>query len=254
MKMQIQTKSKYHHKYSEEEINWLIDNYGRLGSFEATIKFNELFDLDVCQGTIKSYISKYKIPYKKYSIVTSKRVYSFEEINWLKSNYNKYNSWEEVTKYLNKEFNKNYRWINIRELCNKKLKLKLDKNITQYGLKVKEELPLGTIKDSSNGVTYIKVKMLEGAYKTKKNHGYTEPYWLPLQKHIYIQKYGKIRKNEFIIFLDGNRQNFDIDNLCCVNNKIFGQLNLRGYYGKGELTRAMVEVIKAEIEITLVEV
>lgn len=249
MKMQIQTKSKHCHKLSSEEINWLIDNYGKLGSAEATIKFNELFDLDLCQGTIKSYICKYKIPYKKYSIVTSKRVYSFEEIEWLKNNYNKYNSWEEVTKNLNKEFNKNYRWINIGELCNKKLKLKLGKNISKYGLKAKEELPLWTLKECGNGVTYIKVKMVEGTYKNQKNHGYEEPYWMPLQKYIYIQKYGEIGKNDFVIFLDGNRKNYDVDNLVCVNNKIFCQLNLRGYYGKGELTKAIIEVIKAEIEI-----
>lgn len=175
--------------------------------------------------------------------------YTDEEIEWLKNNINNYNSFEELTFNLNKKFNKNYGFERVRELCNKRLKLKLGKNVSKYGLKLKEEYPLGTIKNGANGTTYIKIKMVEGQKIKKTNNGYSFPYWLPLQQYIYEQHYGKIKDKEFIIFLDGNNKNYNINNLCCVNNRIFGQLNLRGYYGKGELTKAMVEVIKADCDL-----
>lgn len=38
--------------------------------------------------------------------------------------------------------------------------------------------------------------------------------WMPKQRYIYEQYHGvKLNSNEVVIFLDGNKQNFDIDNL-----------------------------------------
>lgn len=48
-----------------------------------------------------------------------------------------------------------------------------------------------------------------------------------IQKHRYIweQHYGPIKPGEVVIFLDGDRSNFDIDNLCCISRRHFAIVN-----------------------------
>ena len=248
MKMKSLTISKYHINYDEEKMQWLSQNYGKATANEIAKRFNEKFGSNICGRTLINIVSHKKIPHKIEDGVKQYK-YTREERDWIKSNIQNYNSWIELTNDLNQIFNKNYNCERVRELGTKRLKIKLGKNITTYGLKKKEEYPLGTIKKGANGTTYIKVKLVDGEVTRKTNNGYSEPYWKPLQKYIYEQEYGEIKEDEFIIFLDGNNENYNIDNLCCVDKRIFGQLNLRGWYGHKDLTKAMIEVIKAEIEI-----
>lgn len=60
--------------------------------------------------------------------------------------------------------------------------------------------------------------------------GYQEPYWLPLQKKIWIDHYGKVPKGKMVIFLDGDRNNFDIDNLYCIDRKISAVMASNNWY------------------------
>lgn len=43
--------------------------------------------------------------------------------------------------------------------------------------------------------------------------------WVEKSRYVYEQHYGKIPKNSVIIFLDGNRDNYDIKNLKCIAHK-----------------------------------
>ena len=246
--MTNQKTSKYHILYDEEKIQWLSQNYGKATADEIAKRFNEKFGTDICGRTLISIVSHKKIPHTIEDDVKHYK-YTREEREWIKTNIQKYDSWIELTDDLNRIFNKNYNCERVRELGTKRLKIKLGKNRSKYGLKKKEEYPLGTIKNGMNGTTYIKVKLVDGSVTRKTNNGYSEPYWKPLQKYIYEQTYGELKDDEFIIFLDGDNENYNLDNLCCVDKKIFGQLNLRGWYGHKELTKAMIEVIKTEIKL-----
>lgn len=76
---------------------------------------------------------------------------------------------------------------------------------------------------------YVHVKVCDG--KGNKN-------WVPKQKVIYEQHYGPIPKGHKVIFADGNRFNFDIDNLVLVSSSeelIMNQRNLR--YDDQDLTK-----------------
>lgn len=64
---------------------------------------------------------------------------------------------------------------------------------------------VGSERLDKDGYIYIKV---EGRKK-----------WLPKQHLIYSKKYGKIPPNHAIVFKDGNKQNFDLDNLECVSRE-----------------------------------
>lgn len=76
---------------------------------------------------------------------------------------------------------------------------------------------------------YVHVKVCDG--KGNKN-------WVPKQRVIYEQHYGPIPKGYKVIFADGNRFNFDIDNLVLVSSSeelIMNQKSLR--YDDQDLTK-----------------
>ncbi len=59
--------------------------------------------------------------------------------------------------------------------------------------------PVGSTRIDEEGYTYIKI---------------AEPRkWVLLHRHIFEQEYGKINRNEVIVFRDKNRTNFEINNL-----------------------------------------
>lgn len=76
---------------------------------------------------------------------------------------------------------------------------------------------------------YLYVKVCDG--KGHKN-------WIPKQRVIYEQHHGPIPEGHKVIFADGNRFNFDIDNLVLVTSSeelIMNQRNLR--YDDQDLTK-----------------
>ena len=141
--------------------------------------------------------------------------FTFEQEVWLRENYHLMSSYSMLTDRFNSKFGTSRNIGMIRDKCSKRMGLKGMPNQTRYGKKKKEELPLGTIKKSQTG-TYIKVRMSNGA----KCAWYTEPYWLPLQKKIYQDAYGDILPEQMVCFLDGNPNNFNLDNLYPIDRKI----------------------------------
>lgn len=111
----------------------------------------------------------------------------------------------ELTDLFNKEFNRN---LNIKQIINYKKTHKLKSNIVTTFKKKQRPYnfkEIGAEFISKDGYTYIKT---ENPNK-----------WIHKQVYIYEKKYGKIPKNYSVIFLDGNKNNFDIDNLALIKNK-----------------------------------
>ena len=139
-----------------------------------------------------------------------------EQVDWIRNNYDYPETYDQLTERFNLYFGTNRSRDSIREKCNKNLGLKGKFSNTRYGEKPKEQAPVGSIRKSQNA-TYIKV--LEVPPKTYFS-GYKEPYWLPLQKKIYQDAYGEIGPGKMICFLDNNTENFELDNLYCIDRKI----------------------------------
>lgn len=239
--MNKQTKSKTWHRYSEEELQWLKNNVCTMRYDELAIKFNKKFNLNVTGKTLKGYVSKNKIPHKKWTM--PRYVYTDEEVEWLRNNINCYRTYTEVTEEFNKLFNKNKSESNIQDLCSAN-NIHKEINYGKYGYRHKNQYPLGT-EIETDSYTYVKTQMCIG----KRFSGYREPYWTIKQKLIYEQHYGKIKDDEMVIFLDGNNKNFDINNLYPVNRRIALQLNNKCWYGNSELTKVMIEVLKADCDL-----
>lgn len=145
---------------------------------------------------------------------TNYHIYTEAEIEWLRENQDKMTR-AKLAEAFNEKFGASVGLYSISDICTKRLGLHRTVNDGCYGARAKEELPIGTIRKSQTG-TYIKVK------ESQKSHGsgYNEPYWIPLQKKIYQDKYGEIEKGKMVCFLDGNTDNFDIDNLYCIDRRI----------------------------------
>ena len=91
--------------------------------------------------------------------------------------------------------------------------------------------PLGTERLCKDG--YVEVKV------AKPN------VWKQKQVYIYEQKYGEIPRGYVVIFLDGDKYNFDISNLSCISRRELLILNRRKLLKKDkELSQAGVNVAK----------
>ena len=148
--------------------------------------------------------------------MTTKTRFTPEQEEWLRENYRMATSYDELTAAFNAFFGTHRNKGMIREKCTKQLGLKGMPNQTIYGRKPKEQLPIGTIRKVQT-CTYIKV--LEVPPRTCFS-GYDEPYWLPLQKKIYQDAYGEIQPGQMVCFLDHNPDNFELDNLYCIDRSI----------------------------------
>lgn len=142
-------------------------------------------------------------------------LYTVEQEQWLRDNYHSYDSYDSLTEDFNKRFDTNRKRSSIIEKCNKRLGLNGMPNPSKYGLKKKEQLPIGTIRKTHDR-PYIKVLDSSDVGIS----GYQEPYWLPLQKKIYQDAFGEIGPDKMVCFLDGNADNLELSNLYCTDRKI----------------------------------
>lgn len=181
--------------------------------------------------------------------------YSEENVKFLIENV-KGISHKELTKRFNEKFNTN---LSESALANMKRKLKLTNGIDtrfkkgqaswnkgknmnpeQYE-KCKRTMfqkgnlsnvrPIGDERIDIDGYTYIKVKQPNK--------------WVLKHRWLYEKKKGKIPKGYNLIFADGNKQNFDLDNLILVSNAELFIINKKGLYKQDKkLTKVGVTVAK----------
>lgn len=201
--------------FTKEEIEWLkINNYYH-NRKELTDLFNQTFNRNKTIGSIRWILHEH-CDNKYYD---EKFKYTKQEDKWLIENYHNY-----TNKFLTIEFNKNFRPKTQEALithCNRDLKL--DTPVLTYdnkiGYKNPNEKELG-FECKSSQYYFIKVKNDKRA--GKKNF---------IQKHRYIweQYHGKkVPEGHMITFIDGNTENFDINNLVCISvSEMGGLINYR---------------------------
>lgn len=163
------------------------------------------------------------------------QLYSEEMKDWVKDNIINpmYSSYAELAIAFNMHFGTQITGSKLSDLCLKRLKIKRNFNSTTFKSGHRMNLlPIGTIKKTKD-CTYIKVKDNDNLYK-----GYAEPFWIPIQKYIYEQAYGKIPEGSMVIFLDCNRNNLSLDNLAVIDRQTSAFLATKGMYSKnGTLTK-----------------
>ena len=211
--------------YTKEQNEWLINNRYNYTNKELVVEFEKRFNCKKNKDALRTYCTKcLNLPAK---IEMFK--YTKEQDEWLMENRQNYNR-QQLTKLFNEKFNCNLNWDALSKHMTVTLKL-YRKNI---GFKA---LPINTITtDSSNRV---RIKTNDAMYSKIEN-------WELLSHHIWKKHYGEVPKGYKIIFLDGNKNNFDINNLRCVSPSTMTKLGRRKWYGKDVITQVGIKCCELE--------
>lgn len=79
---------------------------------------------------------------------------------------------------------------------------------------------------------------------------YSRPDWITMQEYVYVQSRGEVPKGKYICFLDGNIENFDIENLYPIDRKVSAYMSRnRLWSANPELTKTAI--LLAELKIKL---
>lgn len=169
--------------------------------------------------------------------------YTTEEIDFLIENYPKY-SGKELTKMFNEKFGHDFLITRLVGFMNRR---KISSGRTGRFEKGQSPANKG-IKMSPEQYEKCKATMFKKGDMPSKTHpigtevinsqGYVlikndERKWIRKQRLIYEQAHGKIPEGYRVIFADGDKYNFNLDNLVLVSNTELSQLNVRKLIFKG---------------------
>lgn len=161
-----------------------------------------------------------------------RRKFDKKMYDWLNEYAKDYTS-KELTEIINDKFNETFNNQETRRyLARHNIKYKANKNKQRN---MGERIPVGTEYIKPDGMTLIKVKKDKWEYKQRK---------------IYQEYYNvKLPKDVYVIFLDGDKTNFDIKNLKAVNRKYCsGLANYRMPRTK-EITETILAISKLNQKI-----
>lgn len=180
------------HKWDDEWIlkNWDAHHY-LTSLYEAYIKYMEI---DKSTLDYKSFCQHCK---RKLN-VRNNSDFTEEEIEWIKENYQTYGFYG-CEEPFRKRFGGYHTWQSISKKA-QKMGIFVNKEDIRMKQSEAKIVPLGTISIDTRGNHIIK----------------TEDDWKPLHRHVWEQHYGKIDKDDRVIFLDKNKNNISIENLACI--------------------------------------
>lgn len=145
---------------------------------------------------------------------------------------------DELLPKINKIFNENYTKLELQKyLVRNKIKYKYKNKNKSH--KMGLDKPIGSEYTKPDGMVMIKVAPNKWEYK---------------QRYIYEQYYNiKVKDNEHIIFLDGNKNNFNVDNLEKATNEECGYLgafknNNNLIIKDKEITKTLLLIAKTDIK------
>lgn len=97
------------------------------------------------------------------------------------------------------------------------------------------KMPIGTMTKTEDGITLIKVSEDGGQWDR----------WMPIHRKVWEDHHGPIPEGMMVIYKDGNKDNWEIDNLMLITNGENAQLNTRGLrFGDPEKTEAGLLIAK----------
>ncbi|MFI3604998.1 HNH endonuclease signature motif containing protein [Vagococcus fluvialis] len=180
--------------FSEEQINFILENYIGVGNKELTKKVNQEFESSFSIEQIKTF--------KSYRKLNSGITSEFKKGNVPYNKGMKRGSFGNMKKT---QFKKGQKPLNKREV--------------------------GSERVSPDGYTQIKV-----ANPSK---------WMAKHKYLFEKNVRKLNKGEIVIFLNGDKTDFDLDNLAAVTRGELAQLNKLGYIQSDrELAIAGLNIIR----------
>lgn len=175
-------------KYSQELKDFIINNYNKYKKTELQKKILEKFGMEITTGAIKVFGVRNKCN-------NNKKLYPKELKQYIKENARKYYI-SELIDLINKKFNRKITDVSMRRY--------LKRNNISF-----KKIPLAEIGYEEKTEKYEpRIKIGQNKWQLKKRYLYEKYHKL------------KINKNEDVIFIDGNKNNFSKDNLVLVEKGI----------------------------------
>lgn len=194
-------------KYTNEQIEWVRNNYPLYNINELVKMWNELYDIKITTLRLKALTQNYKIRSGRDGRFTKNHI-----------PYTKGKKWEDYMSPESMEASKST-WFK-----------KEDRSFNNSNHNV---VPVGT-ESLRDGYIIVKLATPTGL----KHH----PYWAFKHHLIYEQAYGPIPENHVIVFLDGNPFNCDISNLKCIPRDVHVRLCQEQLHKQNIVTEAAIEV------------
>ena len=168
--------------------------------------------------------------------VKAKHHFTPEQIKFLEKNVVG-NSFGDLTVIFNRHFGTNLLERQIHFCCHRN-KLKNGRYAGFIPGVPRKIRPVGSevVLDKKKQVTYIKIS------DDGKTFGMCGT-WKRKHVHIWEQVNGKIPKRHKVIFADGDKSNFVIENLLCVHDNVFNYMLRYGFiYTDPEMTKTVVAI------------
>ena len=178
--------------WTKEKLEWLELNASR-DRHTLIKKFNKKFNANITMTSLKSAIHRFNLK------IPSPRVHwTKDKLEWLESQ--SFNDKRDLLKAFNEKYDAN---INLDQLGHIAYLYKL--NIPD---KQRRYRPVGSVMHSKHNIPLVKIK---------------DRVYMPMHRYLY-EKYHDVtlNDNDMIVFLDGNKSNFDKENLYKITQRING--------------------------------
>lgn len=185
------------HRYTEEQIDFL-SSHMELSSSDLAILFNEKFNAQITPKAARNVLLR-----RGYRLKPMVRDFTDEQTRFIIDNFNQMKG-EEFICLFNKKFNTNFSIHTIRRFANK-----------EFGLKKGQ----GSFRKVVNEQDVV---IRQGGRRKRKlvalGNGGGRHKYISLERFIYEQHHKVDTTGKHIIHLDGDIDNFDINNLYCLTN------------------------------------
>ena len=215
-----------HHTWTEDQIRY-IKRIAK-GNKKKTIleKVNKKFNLTLNINQLNNCM------YSRGIKARIRHTWTNEQIEYLK-NIAKGTPRKVIVDKINKEFNLNLSMRQLRDCMNSRgIRNNIDKRFSAEsgGNRCQQEKPIGTVSRWECGYTRI---------KTGDNE------WEFIQRYVWRKHHGEIPPGHSVIFLDGNTDNYNIENLALVNrNELMKYNSMRLNSNDQELNKVAVNLAK----------
>lgn len=193
--------------YTREEAEWIKEHINDAPFDVLADMFNQVFPRRKRTGSGLRWLARQEGIEKDKRFVGF--VYSEEHIAFLKE-YRRGNSVSALTDMFNKRFGTSLS------------KASVESKLHKAGI-YEPSFPIGS-ETVENGIVFVKV------YDTGK----TRKDWVQKHRLIWEKAHGKLRRREAVLFLDGDRRNFSLDNLYKVSAGVASNLRVYGWLFTGQ--------------------
>lgn len=220
----IKSSVRFNSIFTKEIIDFIKKHKNDYDNKTMTQIINEKFNTSYTFVQIRLFRNKNNLEY---------RLFCKEALEYMR-NHNQ-DSYEQLKDDVNSIFGKNYSLQQIRTAC--------------YWYKLREFQKRREIESFSKPDFSERLRKSKAARIEIKINGK----WISKSKYVYETSTGKkVQDDEVVVFLDGNFNNFDLDNLLCVKRKELGVVNgqLNGTCKNNvELTKFKYDVAKLKLQI-----